>query len=228
MSTIAQIEANRENSQHSTGPVTAEGKAASSQNHFKHGFCSRFRVLEYEKDEDYDALLNALREEHQPSTPTEQILVDRMAEHHWLAQRAEFLQSDIFCESHPGRDDQKLLALYFRYQTQNDRAFSKCLNDLLKLRAEKRKAEIGFEREKQKAAEEARKQQAHEAKTCLATSRAQQPELDFNIKDFIQARLPGHTEIPFSTLKDVLARSIEEFAAQLDANPALVRSPKAA
>jgi hypothetical protein len=151
-----------------------------------------------------------------------------MAQHHWLAQRAQFLQSELFSENHPNRDDQKLFALYFRYQTSNDRAFSKCLNDLLKLRAEKRKAAIGFEREKQKTAEETRKQEAHEARTRLATARAKHAELDFDIKEFVEARLPGHTEIPFSTLKHVLARSIEQFAAELDANPALAKALKAA
>ena len=146
--TPAQIEANRENATHSTGPVTEEGKAASAQNNFKHGLCGgMFSVLPYENAEAYATLLTALHEEHQPTTPTEEILVDRMAQHHWLAQRAQVLQSDLFSEHHPGREDQKLFALYLRYQTSNDRAFSKCLNDLLKLRAEKRKAEIGFERQ---------------------------------------------------------------------------------
>lgn len=36
MTTTAQIEANRANAQHSTGPKTAEGKARSSQNALKH------------------------------------------------------------------------------------------------------------------------------------------------------------------------------------------------
>jgi hypothetical protein len=88
MSTAAQIVANQENATHSTGPITEEGKAASSQNHFKHGFCAHFRVLEYESTEAYSDLITALQGEHQPATPTENILVDRMAQHHWLSQRA--------------------------------------------------------------------------------------------------------------------------------------------
>ena len=227
--TPAQIEANRENAAHSTGPVTEEGKAASSQNNFKHGLRGgMFAVLPYENAEAYDTLLTALREEHQPTTPTEEILVDRMAQHHWLAQRAQFLQSDVFSEHHPGHEDQKLFALYLRYQTSNDRAFSKCLNDLLKLRAEKRKAEIGFERQNHKAAAEQRKEESHEARLRLTTARARHQELDFDIKEFVQARLPGHTEIPFSTLKHVLARAIEQFAADLDADPRYAKALKAA
>jgi len=38
------------------------------------------------------------------------------------------------------------------------------LNDLLKLRAEKRKAEIGFERQQHVRAEQTRKQERHEMK----------------------------------------------------------------
>jgi hypothetical protein len=62
---------------------------------------------------------------------------------HWLRNRAELLQSNCFHDD--GSIDEKRLALYLRYQTTHERAFHKCLNDLLKLRAEKRKTEIGFE-----------------------------------------------------------------------------------
>ncbi len=58
----------------------------------------------------------------------------------------------------PLRDTQKEFALYLRYQTTNDRGFSKCLNDLLKLRAEKRKEQIGFDSQKRQEAEELRRE----------------------------------------------------------------------
>jgi len=49
-----------------------------------------------------------------------------------------------------------------RYRTSHERAFEKCLNELLKLRAEKRKAEIGFESRKRVKEEHTRKQEQHE------------------------------------------------------------------
>ena len=52
----------------------------------------------------------------------------------------------------------KDLALYLRYQTTHDRAFYKALNQLLKLRAETRKAENGFVSQERKAADGARRQ----------------------------------------------------------------------
>ena len=66
-----------------------------------------------------------------------------MAQHHWLRNRAEAFESGCFKED--GTLDDKRLALFMRYRTSHERAFEKCLNELLKLRAEKRKAEIGFE-----------------------------------------------------------------------------------
>ncbi len=69
---------------------------------------------------------------------TEFLLLEKMAEHYWLSNRAVRLQ-----EASLG--DEKQFALYLRYQTTNDRGFHNCINTLLKLRAEKRKAEIGFE-----------------------------------------------------------------------------------
>jgi hypothetical protein len=58
-------------------------------------------------------------------------------------------------------------ALYIRYQTTNDRAFHRCLNTLLKLKADKRKEEIGFESQKLKGAAEERKQSAEKRKQDL-------------------------------------------------------------
>ena len=80
-----------------------------------------------------------------------------MAQHYWLAQRALNLQQFCFSESGACENDQQL-ALYLRYQTTHDRAFHKCLNDLLKLRAEKRKEQIGFVSQQHKEADQARRQ----------------------------------------------------------------------
>ena len=66
MSTEKQILANRENSQHSTGPVSAPGKAAVSQNRTTHGLNynpDSFRVLACENQAQYDTLLKALIDE---------------------------------------------------------------------------------------------------------------------------------------------------------------------
>jgi hypothetical protein len=207
MSTPAQISANQANSQVSTGPKTEEGKAAVAQNNFRHGLTSQFSVLPCESPKAYAALLTGLREEHQPSTITEEILVEKMAQSFWLTQRAQRF-ADVAIET---GDDRKL-ALYLRYQTTNDRAFHKSLEQLVKLRAEKRKQEIGFESQKQKQAAAERQQEMHEARVRLTKAKSEHLELDTEIRSTIEARLPGHAQIPFSDIKGVLKIALEEVA----------------
>jgi hypothetical protein len=66
------------------------------------------------------------------------------------------------CFDEVGNVDEKRLALYIRYRTSHERAFHKCFNELLKLRAERRKLEIGFESQKRTKEEHTRKQEKHE------------------------------------------------------------------
>ncbi len=161
MSTQAQVIANQANAQHSTGPRTPEGRAALAQNNFRHGFTGTFRILPCEKQDDFDTLLANLRTQHQPATNFEGTLVEKMAQHFWLAQRALALQDSCFSADMAVADEhQKQLALYLRYQTTHDRAFHKCAGELRNLRNESRKAEIGFESQERKRNEEARKEAA--------------------------------------------------------------------
>jgi hypothetical protein len=112
------------------------------------------------------------------------ILVDKMAQALWLSKRALMLQHVTFNHELPVCDDPKQLALYLRYQITNERAFHKCLSDLLKLRAEKRKQEIGFESQTRKRADqtrreaaETRKQQLHRWAVLLAQAKVDNQEL---------------------------------------------------
>ena len=233
MSTPAQIAANQANSQHSTGPTSETGKAASSRNNFKFGFNCRFEVLPFENQAGFDALLAALQAEHNPTTATEGILVTKMAEHYWLARRAQGLQDTTWAPENPLGDDErlKLLAIFMRYHTTHDRAFYKALNQLQKQRAEQRKSEIGFESQKhqqaanlaanvrreaaetRRLADETRKLEAHEARVRLQHSKAEWNELNTEIKGSIEAILPGHTAISFADLKPFLKTAIKEFVA---------------
>jgi hypothetical protein len=125
MATEAQILANQQNAQHSTGPKSESGKAASCKNNFKYGLTgSSFTVLEFEDQDEYDQLLCGLRFEHQPSTMTESILVEEMAQSYWLRKRALYLQDLCATDEQLSLEHQeKRLALFIRYQTTHDRAF---------------------------------------------------------------------------------------------------------
>jgi hypothetical protein len=185
MSTAAQIAANQANSQLSTGAKTQEGKAAAARNNFRHGLTpsSEFWVLPSESQTEFHKLLAAFQEEHRPATPTEETLVQAMAEHHWLRHRAMRLEETCFDYTTGQIIDDRKLALYLRYQTTHERAFHKALNDLLRLRAEKRKQEIGFERQQHIRADQARKQERHEMakerqKWATLLAEAKQPTAD--------------------------------------------------
>ena len=128
-------EINRANAQHSTGPNSAEGKVASSRNSLKHGLASGEVIIPGEDPAAFEALLHDLLEEHQPASPTEELLINEMAQCYWLAQRALRLQNECFTENGV---DEKRLALFLRYQTTHDRAFHKALSTLTKLQSPKR------------------------------------------------------------------------------------------
>jgi hypothetical protein len=57
-----------------------------------------------------------------------------------------------------------MFSLYLRYQTTHTRAFHKSLNDLLKLRAETRKQQNGFEAQTRKEEEVRIKNERHDMK----------------------------------------------------------------
>ncbi len=160
MSTEAQITANQVNAQHSTGPRTPEGKLAIAQNNLRHGFTGRFSVLPWEDHEEFQFLHRELAAEHRPVTATEEVLVEKMAQSYWLARRAIGMQRTCFNQNSPICERPKDLALFLRYETTHDRAFHTALNQLLKLRAETRKAKIGFESQKRHEAAEARQEAA--------------------------------------------------------------------
>ena len=124
----AQLTANRANALHSTGPKTDAGRAISSQNRTTHGLARHngtFILLPSEDPNGFEALKASLAAEHQPTTETESILINNMAESHWLANRAQTLQNTCLTNF-------PLFSLYLRYQTTHTRAFHKCLNGLVK------------------------------------------------------------------------------------------------
>ena len=87
MSTPKQIAANHRNAQKSTGPRTPEGKAKTRLNPLKHGLNAETIVLPFENPDDYLELQQAVLDDLQPKGITQQILVERFVQRHWVAQR---------------------------------------------------------------------------------------------------------------------------------------------
>ena len=86
----AQIRANRDNAQKSTGPKTEAGKARARMNALKHGMRSKSPiVLPHEDPAELDARLRTWVEEWQPQNAIERELVERAAKASWALERAE-------------------------------------------------------------------------------------------------------------------------------------------
>ncbi|MHC4301121.1 MAG: hypothetical protein ACYS7Y_27940 [Planctomycetota bacterium] len=92
MATKAQIAANRRNSRKSTGPRTAEGKEAASQNAFKHGLFVKKDVVRDESQDEYDLHREAMAAALAPVGPMEAFLVQRIVRLTWRLIRAERMQ----------------------------------------------------------------------------------------------------------------------------------------
>ena len=142
MATPAQILSNRQNSLHSTGPITAEGRGIASQNSRKHGLCSKQIVLPGEDPAEYDALRESLFRDYAPSNETERTLVEEVAAGSWRLARArrhetailkkligdapdpEAAFADLFIEK------PKELERLLRYITTIERSYYRALNKL--------------------------------------------------------------------------------------------------
>jgi hypothetical protein len=178
MSSEAQLAANRANAQHSCGPITAEGKAAVSQNRTIHGLNSSpetFRVLPCENQADYDLLLADLLEDEEPANTVEKLLVLGMAQHRWLADRATRLQETCLDPQTGQITDQKLFSLYLRYATTHERAFHKCLNDLLNIRLQTAKSEIGSDSNQRKSETHSMRMRLQEIEISMIQLKALHP-----------------------------------------------------
>ena len=125
----------RINGAKSKGPVTPEGKAASSQNAMKHGLTGGLNiVLMNERNDEYQALRGRWIDQLQPETDAEVSVVDRIAAAEWRLERIVAMQTtlmdyeiDTRCaalhENWPSLDESGLLAVAFRDASKDSNAF---------------------------------------------------------------------------------------------------------
>jgi len=154
--TEAQMNANRENAQKSTGPRSDAGKANSSRNATKHGLTAANPLLPSEDPEE----LQILRQDHyfryQPVGPAEELLVTRIADIQWrlsrvftheagiyrdnfhaIAKKDEFRElryhrqkADAEKDGEPLPAGPNSLVKLSRYEAALDRAIDRCLRQL--------------------------------------------------------------------------------------------------
>jgi hypothetical protein len=169
----AQIEANTQNAQKSTGPTTPEGKAKVSQNRRTRGLCGKFGVRSCENQERFDELVSQFMEGEQPANAAELELVMKMAEHTWRSRRALRLQDACFEPVEVDADQEAEgcsgisinpinLDTAMRYHTLHERAYRRASEELMERRKQRQLAEIGFERKRLAEEEAKRKAEKHE------------------------------------------------------------------
>ena len=96
MATEKQIEANRRNAQQSTGPRTAEGKAAARRNALSSGiYAEREVILPCENPQDLETLTAEYHQRYQPITPETRCLVDSLVSDEWLLRRFRTIEAQL-------------------------------------------------------------------------------------------------------------------------------------
>jgi hypothetical protein len=94
--TEAQLTANRENAQHSTGPRTVEGRKRSSLNAFRHGLTGQIVMHTPEDQQAFKKHCDGIREALAPVGVLELDLAQAIAEDRWRLNRARALENSIF------------------------------------------------------------------------------------------------------------------------------------
>ena len=96
MASQKQIEANRLNSQKSTGPRSAEGKAASRMNALKSGIDAKSQIIRGEKTVNLEILVTEYYDRYQPATPEQRMLVDTLIDAEWLLRRFRLCEAQLW------------------------------------------------------------------------------------------------------------------------------------
>lgn len=96
MTSFKQIETNRANARHSTGPVTQQGKQRSRCNAVRHGLTAETVIGALEDAEDYHAFEAAIIADYDVQSAVERELVLRLASLLWRLRRATAVETGLF------------------------------------------------------------------------------------------------------------------------------------
>jgi hypothetical protein len=94
--TEAQLTANRENAQHSTGPRTPAGRKRASLNAYRHGLTGQIIMHTPEDQQAFKKHCEGIREALAPVGALEADLAQAIAEDRWRLNRARALENSIF------------------------------------------------------------------------------------------------------------------------------------
>jgi hypothetical protein len=128
MATQKQIEANRRNALHSTGPSSPQGKAVSRMNALKTGIDAQSHIIRGEDPAALEQLTRQYYERFEPQGPEECDLIDAAISSSWLLRRLRKTEAEIWnvnidwdLEHHPEREN-----LQARAYAGADRTLDRC------------------------------------------------------------------------------------------------------
>jgi hypothetical protein len=135
MSSTAQILANRQNAERSTGPVTAEGRARVSQNATKLGLFSVSNFVRFEERDIFNEFETGYLAELLPVTPLEQTLSREIIQAAWRLRRCAALETAP-PEHMSDEDLDRLQTSIDRARAAAQRTFHRSLKELRRLQSE--------------------------------------------------------------------------------------------
>jgi len=127
MATAAQVIANQQNAQSSTGPRTAEGKARASQNALKHGLTSKHLIIREDEQEEFEDLQTSLYVELDPQGAVETVTFHDLVHAAWNLHRLRRMEAECDLADFAAYDR------ISRYQARTQRAYYKALKELREL-----------------------------------------------------------------------------------------------
>jgi hypothetical protein len=142
----AKLEANRRNAQHSTGPRTEAGRAASSRNSRSHGLAGRVCLQSPEEKQAYAAIGQRLVRELKPCSVIEECILQAILDERWQMNRARALDEQMWIDRRAGipekdRPDGLTIERVSRYLNTHTRLYFRAVNEFRAAQAIRRREE---------------------------------------------------------------------------------------
>jgi hypothetical protein len=141
MSTLTQIESNRRNAQHSTGPATPEGRNAVRLNALKYGIHAKSLLIPGEDPAEFNTLVADLQNTWDPQDSVERQFVDMLTTSSWRLNRLLNAEAQLWAGAKDLESISRTLDRVGRMIDRLERSIRQTTRDLVRLIAQRVKAE---------------------------------------------------------------------------------------
>ncbi|NGX40377.1 MAG: hypothetical protein KR126chlam4_00196 [Candidatus Anoxychlamydiales bacterium] len=143
MSSLLNIQANKNNALKSTGPQTKSGKEISSKNSLKHGILSKDLIIRDESPKELEIFKNNIYMSLQPKGSIEELLVEKIITSAWRLRRILQIENEQFQKNGYPKWEQlnqafkgyegNFIKTLSRYEIMLERNFYKALHELQRI-----------------------------------------------------------------------------------------------